>query len=150
MQLFIVPKLQKKGNPRSSNPAILTGDAGTPQLFIPNVPELLSQLRKVLRANIGDTIFVQPKDGEITRYEVKITNRTDKDLEGEIISEHFLESGELSTATLLIAMPNKREKAELIVQKLSEIGINEILFRPAERSVIKQRPASPQQGITTP
>lgn len=36
-------------------------------------------------------------------------------------------------------MPNKREKAELIVQKLSEIGINEILFRPAERSVIKQR-----------
>jgi len=36
-------------------------------------------------------------------------------------------------------MPNKREKAELIVQKLSEIGVDEIAFWPAERSVIKQR-----------
>ena len=40
---------------------------------------------------------------------------------------------------MLIAMPNKREKAELIVQKLTEIGIDEILFRPAENSVITQR-----------
>ncbi|MDR0282368.1 MAG: RsmE family RNA methyltransferase [Candidatus Peribacteria bacterium] len=40
--------------------------------------------------------------------------------------------------TMLIAMPNKREKAELIVQKLSEIGVSEIVFRPAERSVITQ------------
>jgi 16S rRNA (uracil1498-N3)-methyltransferase len=39
---------------------------------------------------------------------------------------------------MLIAMPNKREKAELIVQKLSEIGVSEIVFRPAERSVITQ------------
>ena len=40
---------------------------------------------------------------------------------------------------MLIAMPNKREKAELIVQKLAEIGVDEILFRPAGNSVIKQR-----------
>ena len=36
-------------------------------------------------------------------------------------------------------MPNKWEKAELIVQKLSEIGIDKIIFWPSERSVIKQR-----------
>jgi RsmE family RNA methyltransferase len=40
--------------------------------------------------------------------------------------------------TLCIAMPNKREKAELIVQKLCEIGIAHITFWPAERSIIKQ------------
>ncbi|MEI7562212.1 MAG: RsmE family RNA methyltransferase [bacterium] len=40
--------------------------------------------------------------------------------------------------TMCIAMPNKREKAELIVQKLCEIGIAHITFWPAERSIIKQ------------
>ena len=40
---------------------------------------------------------------------------------------------------MLVAMPNKREKVELIIQKLSEIGVDEIFFRPAERSVITQR-----------
>jgi RsmE family RNA methyltransferase len=39
---------------------------------------------------------------------------------------------------MAIALPNKREKAELIVQKLAEIGVDEILFRSAERSVHKQ------------
>jgi RsmE family RNA methyltransferase len=40
--------------------------------------------------------------------------------------------------SMLIAMPNKREKAELIVQKLSEIGIDQLRFRAAERSVLKR------------
>jgi 16S rRNA (uracil1498-N3)-methyltransferase len=39
---------------------------------------------------------------------------------------------------MLIALPNKREKVEFIVQKLSEIGIDKILFRATERSVITQ------------
>jgi 16S rRNA U1498 N3-methylase RsmE len=39
---------------------------------------------------------------------------------------------------MAIAMPNKRSKAELITQKLSELWINNIYFRPAERSIIKQ------------
>ena len=47
--------------------------------------------------------------------------------------------GEKNSITMFIAMPNKREKAELITQKLTEIGVDEIIFRPAERSVIKQR-----------
>jgi 16S rRNA (uracil1498-N3)-methyltransferase len=34
-------------------------------------------------------------------------------------------------------MPNKRDKAEMIVQKLTEIGINFIVFWPSERSVIR-------------
>jgi len=35
-------------------------------------------------------------------------------------------------------MPNKWDKAELIAQKLSEIGISEIIFWPSERSVLKE------------
>lgn len=37
-------------------------------------------------------------------------------------------------------MPNKFEKAELIVQKATEIGVDEIIFRPARRSVIREFP----------
>jgi len=73
MQLFIVSQLEKKGD----------------QIFLSNVPELLAQLRKVLRTKIGDVIFVQNSEGEITRYQLTITDRTDKDLEGKIINEQF-------------------------------------------------------------
>ena len=38
---------------------------------------------------------------------------------------------------MIVCMPNKWDKAEIIVQKLTEIGINHIVFWPAERSVIK-------------
>jgi len=121
-----------------------------------NVPELLAQLRKVLRAKIGDIISVQTQEGEITRYTIQITDRTDKDLAGEIVDTTPLtltksplppfpavltgrstKGGSEREVTMLIAMPNKREKAELIVQKLSEIGVSEIVFRPAERSVLR-------------
>jgi RsmE family RNA methyltransferase len=40
---------------------------------------------------------------------------------------------------MLIAMPNKREKAELIMQKLTEIGVNNIYFWVSEHSIIRQR-----------
>lgn len=40
---------------------------------------------------------------------------------------------------MIIAMPNKWDKVELIAQKLTECGIDHIIFRPSERSVIKER-----------
>jgi len=49
-QLFIVSELHRKGN----------------QLFLPNVPELLAQLRKVLRAKIGDSFFVQAEGPDVS------------------------------------------------------------------------------------
>ena len=39
---------------------------------------------------------------------------------------------------MLIAMPNKREKAELIVQKLTEIWVENIYFWVSEHSIIRQ------------
>jgi 16S rRNA (uracil1498-N3)-methyltransferase len=127
-QLFIVDTLEKKGN----------------QIFLSDCPDLLDQLRKVLRAKIGDTFFVQQTKGEHLRYEITISSRTDKTLQGEILREEplHLRASSFSFSsqvTLLVALPNKREKAEWIVQKLSEIGVREIVFRLAERSILRQR-----------
>lgn len=39
---------------------------------------------------------------------------------------------------MAIAFPNKQEKLELIVQKLTEIGISHLYLWPAERSQLKE------------
>ena len=103
-----------------------------------SVPELLSQLRKVLRMKKWDKIWIQFSDSKwTTRYELSIQNWTDKDLSGEIISSQTFSFPE-KNISMLIAMPNKREKAELIVQKLTEIWIQNINFRVSEHSIIRQ------------
>jgi len=103
-----------------------------------SVPELLSQLRKVLRIKKWDKICVQYSGKEWTiRYELSIQDRTDKDLTGEIISSQTFPFSE-KNISMLIAMPNKREKAELIVQKLTEIWVQNIYFRISEHSIIRQ------------
>ena len=39
---------------------------------------------------------------------------------------------------MISAMPNKRDKIELIVQKLTECGLDQIVFWPSERSIIRE------------
>ena len=100
--------------------------------------ELLSQVRKVLRAKIGDIFYIQNlvKEANKVRYEVRIEQWDNKTITGTILSEesHALTSQHIK---MIVAMPNKWDKAELIAQKLSEIGISEIIFWPSERSIIK-------------
>ena len=105
-----------------------------------NDSDLLSQLRKVLRASIGDIIRIQSPKQEIkkTRYELRIEFRDNETLEGTIISEQQYEIPQEKRG-MIIAMPNKRDKVETIVQKLTECALDEIVFRPSERSVIKER-----------
>jgi len=104
-----------------------------------SVPELLSQLRKVLRIKKWDKICIQFSDNKwTTRYELSIQDWTDKDLTGEIVSSQNFSFPE-KNVSMLIAMPNKREKAELIVQKLTEIWVQNIYFRVSEHSIIRQR-----------
>ena len=103
-----------------------------------SVPELLTQLRKVLRIKEWDKIYVQYSSKEWTiRYELSIQDWTDKDLTGEIISNQIFSFSE-KNVSMLIAMPNKREKAELIVQKLTEIWVENIYFWVSEHSIIRQ------------
>ena len=104
-----------------------------------SVPDLLSQLRKVLRIKKWDKICVQYSDKEwTTRHELSIQDWTDKDLTGEIISSQIFSISE-KNISMMIAMPNKREKAELIVQKLTEIWVKSIYFWVSEHSIIRQR-----------
>lgn len=104
-----------------------------------SIPELLFQLRKVLRTKKWDKICVQyPSKGWTIRYEISIQDWTDKDLTGKIISSQTFSFPE-KNISMLIAMPNKREKAELITQKLTEIWVENIYFWVSEHSIIRQR-----------
>lgn len=104
-----------------------------------SIPELLSQLRKVLRIKKWDKICVQYSSKEwTTRHELSIQDWTDKNLTGEIISSQTFPFPE-KKVSMLIAMPNKREKAELIVQKLTEIWVQDIYFWVSEHSIIRQQ-----------
>jgi len=96
--------------------------------------EILSQIRKVLRMKILDEFFVQ---NENIRYQLKITDRDDKNIFWNIVdSIEYCE--QMDENWIAIAMSNKRDKMETIVQKLSEIWIKHIYFRPSERSIIRE------------
>ncbi len=101
--------------------------------------DLLSQLRKVLRASIGDTIWIQSpaKEKRKMRYKLRIETWDNTTLDGTIIEEQEHESTP-QIKGMIIAMPNKWDKVELISQKLTECGIDQIIFRPSERSIIKE------------
>ena len=102
------------------------------------VPELISQLRKVLRIQKWDKICIQYSEKDITtRLELSIFDRTDQKFNAEIVSSKDFELDE-KNISMLIAMPNKREKAELIVQKLTEIWVQNIYFWVSEHSIIRQ------------
>lgn len=87
---------------------------------------------------IWDIFCVQSPNTPIIRYCIQIIERNDKQIFWEIQDEVVYNEPD-QEKTMIIAMPNKREKAELIAQKLTEIWIQKIIFRPSERSVIKER-----------
>ena len=96
--------------------------------------EIIWQIRKVLRMKIWNIFFVQ---NENKRYKLQISDRDDKNIFWSIIE--FIEYSEpIDKTWMIIAMSNKRDKMETIVQKLSEIWIKYIYFRPSERSIIRE------------
>jgi len=97
--------------------------------------EILDQIRKVLRMKIWDTIFIQNNN---TRFEIEITNRNDKCFWWKIINEYNFNQ-KTQWNSIAIAMPNKWDKIELLVQKITEIWIKNIYFWPSERSIIRER-----------
>lgn len=125
MQLFITPYKEK-------NTTIIIEDK-----------EILNQVRKVLRLKKWDSIYVQDT---WTRHEVKITDWTDTVLTGESISQKEKPTQQ-ETNTLIVCMPNKWDKIELIVQKLTEISIDHIIFRPSERSILKDRNTKKEERV---
>ena len=119
MQLFITDNYTKKQD----------------QIII-NEKRIIDQLRKVLRAKHWYTFYMQNKSWETTiRYKLEII-----EVKQNIISQ-ILDIEEKnktkSNKWVITAILNKFDKMELIVQKLTEIGINKIYFVSMERSVFK-------------
>lgn len=106
--------------------------------------EIISQLVKVLRAGIGYNFFVQRRNilwlQDYYRYKCTIT-----EIQKSQIISHISQKMEISNQkinknnkiTVAIPLLNKWEKYDLVVQKLSEIWVDNIVFWNSERSVIK-------------
>jgi len=99
---------------------------------------VVDQLRKVLRAKQGYNFFLQNKTWyKIIRYSVQVEKITDKVLWNIVSTEE--KNIDIDTQKwVIVGILNKFDKMELLVQKLTEIGIDNIYFVPMERSVFKQ------------
>ena len=129
MQLFICSDFQKKGT----------------HIIIKNNWELLHQFRKVLRAQVGYEFFLQAPNPE-HRYHLGLQNYTDTEIQAAVI-ESISAPIKNKKVWMLIALPNKPEKLELIVQKLTEIGIDEIFLWASERSVVTSLNSNKEQRL---
>jgi len=97
-------------------------------------PRIHHQCLHVLRMKPWETFFLQPTDWSV-RYSFSIDSIDKKTFIGHIT---HTEKQQFKTQNLksIISLPNRRDKAELIVQKLTEIGVSQIIFAPSDRSII--------------
>lgn len=95
---------------------------------------VIHQCSHVLRYRSWDRITIQDQS---TRYEVNLIWYDKVTLTWSIVHTDTNDRWSFSPKTVIIAMTNKRDKMELIVQKLSEIGVDHITIRTATRSIIQ-------------
>ena len=105
------------------------------EVVIKDSPDLVQQLRKVLRAKKGYPFYIQDSAWTERLY-VELVDYMDKE-----ITVHLLEKEEAPHETscvwMAISFPNKQEKLELIIQKLTEIWISHLYLWDAERSQVR-------------
>lgn len=143
MQLFITPYILE-----DNDVVVITEE------------RVVHQLHHVLRAKIGTVFFVQhfvtnamldalwQQQKTIERLQVSITHIDKKKIEAEIIdkkkngidndTENKKEFFWNSQWKLFIALPNKIEKIELIIQKITELWLQNIYFFPSQYSQMKE------------
>lgn len=108
---------------------------------------LLHQITRVLRIRVGDQFRLQKHELSRTiRRKVSLQSMTPKELIVTILQEE-VRSRTTDQRVMMIAFPNKHEKLELIVQKLTEIGVTDVVFFPAQRSVLKELSANKQSRV---
>lgn len=116
MELFYLPELSEdKINFK------LTGDE-------------FHHLSKVLRAKIGDEIFVTNGKGLIAEAKLKVIGRVDCDI--EILKFQKFEKRKTPLIALLPVLKHE-ERFEFAMEKLTELGIDEIQPFTSERTVKK-------------
>lgn len=108
--------------------------------------DLATQMRSVLRYNTWKQFAIQVPSYDtitwncitMTRYYLALTSLTKKQIVAQLQNSETKELDHISKTSLAVAMPNKWTKAEIIVQKATELGVDTIIFRPSERSIIKE------------
>lgn len=100
-------------------------------------PRIVNQLSKVLRAKVGYLFELQRNIDQIPiRYKLKLISINKKEVHAEIVEKRSPERF-LRKVWFYVPILNKFDKMELIVQKLSEIWVYEIVFYKASRSIVK-------------
>jgi len=99
-------------------------------------PEESKQIKNVLRLSAGDRILVLDNRGNT--YTVEISKSDNKTLKGNIIEKQFQKPGNKFSISLGQAL-TKGSKIDFIIQKATELGVENITFIETERSVVKYK-----------
>lgn len=102
---------------------------------IPNITGSdIHHIKDVLRMKIGDQLELLDGTGKI--YEAKISELKKDKIICEILSAHIEESEPKIKVTLAQCL-SKSKKMELIIQKCTELGIDQIIPTLSERTKIR-------------
>ena len=87
-------------------------------------PELLKQLKNVLRVRIGEIIYLFDNSG--MEYETKVENISNKEIEISLVRKY---QGKLEPTVRVILYQAllKKDKWEWVLQKTTELGVSEII-----------------------
>jgi 16S rRNA (uracil1498-N3)-methyltransferase len=96
--------------------------------------DLLSHIRGSLRITIGETLWVG--DGQGTRYHIEIIDITKKSASGRIL-ETIQEPPQQTPRLILGQSLLKGEKMDWVIQKATELGINELVPLQSRYSVVQ-------------
>lgn len=95
----------------------------------------------------GDQCSIQWEDESLTtRWLYEIVSVTKSAIHFQSLSDTEVKKI-LTHHVLVVALPNKRSKAELIIQKLSEIWLSRVIFFPAQRSQFRSLPEKKLQRM---
>lgn len=106
-----------------------------PKDQIPNITGTdVHHIRDVLRMKVGDRLELLDGTGKI--YETKISKIEKNKIACEIISSRTEESKPEVRVTLAQALPKAR-KMDFIIEKCTELGVNQIIPMLTERTIAK-------------
>ena len=120
MQLFITPYIQQDS------------------LVTISEERVVHQLKNVLRAKTASEFRIQSSEwNKVIRLTISISAIGKDKIEWTIIHKEEMIFEE-SKKYLFVALPNKFEKMELIVQKCTEIWLQHIIFFPSQYSQLRE------------
>lgn len=102
---------------------------------------VVHHMYRVLRMKQGDRCFVQApcmdRTHRVSRLLIEIQDIDKKHCYAQVLERESLASAYPYMLSMVVAYPNTFTKIELIAQKLTEVGVDHIIFWPSQRSLIK-------------